>query len=98
MPVALPLSSCRRHTKPELVSASALMRSKAAKKSAVRGSPCGAVNLPTLICARCQTEVSFMAEGYQAVNQKSSYNPLGVGRTRATPEDVMAHGSDEFVE
>ena len=78
MPVALPLSSCRRHTKPGLASASALIRSKAAKKSAVRGSPCGAVSLPTLICARCHGGVAVTAERYRTSTRLST---LGFRRT-----------------
>src|SRR4051812_29407810 len=53
MLVALPESSCSRHTKPGLCSAMALMRSRLLRKSSMIGSSIGARRRPTLNCASC---------------------------------------------
>src|SRR5690348_7852294 len=53
MSVALPLADCRRHTNPGEDSASALIRSSAAMKSASSGLPGGATARPTFNCATC---------------------------------------------
>src|SRR4029453_16148650 len=49
--VALPESSCSRHTKPGAASAIALMRSRAPTKSASCGESSGALRRATFICA-----------------------------------------------
>jgi hypothetical protein len=51
MSVALPESDCSRQTKPGVPSASALMRSRLAAKSAITGESIGARITPTLSCA-----------------------------------------------
>src|SRR4051812_36995079 len=52
MAVALPLSSCRRQTKPGAASAIALTGSSCATKPAIRGASIGASRRPTFSCAR----------------------------------------------
>src|SRR5579883_2616625 len=61
MSVALPLDDCRRHTKPGEDSASALMRSSAAMKSANSELPGGATARPTFNCAMCHVFIGSLS-------------------------------------
>src|SRR5688500_14765252 len=97
--VALPISSFRRQTKPGEASASALIRSSASKNGSTRGSPCGAISRPMLICARSQAaliSVVFGAPPAPDVDRHEKEQPdqvdeVPVPRRRLEPE-VLARG------
>ena len=63
MPVALPVSSFSRHTNPGEASASALMRSRLATKSASSGESSGARSRAMLSCASSRTTGVLRAVG-----------------------------------